>query len=155
MLVEGTLEERDNVAAQYLHLRPRPVFAAIGALLAVVCIFVLIAVQSLIMLGIAAYLAIWFLAVIPWLAKRNYRQYKALSEPVSIEVRVDGLYFKRENGEALVPWSEIVKWRHGKNLLLLYPASNIFHIIPKHFFTTSEEYGVFIQTLKEQIGNAT
>jgi len=107
------------------------------------------------MSAVAAYLVLWLFVFIPWRAKRSYKQYKALSEPVSVEVRDDGLFFKRENGEGLLPWSHIVKWRQNKKLLLLYPTNNVFHLIPHHFFSTPEAFSAFKEVIRGHVGNAT
>jgi len=114
----------------------------------------LLVAPSWVVSAATAYLALWFLVFIPWHAKRNYRQYKALSESVSLEVREGGVFFKWSNGEALIPWSHIVKWRHSKTLLLLYPTSNVFHLVPSHFFATSDAFAEFVQVLKDRVGNA-
>lgn len=154
MRAEGVIRESDYVRSQYLHIRPRPVFAVIGALILTLFAWALIVSPSWVMSGVAAYLVLWLLVFIPWRAKKSYRQYKALSEPVSVEVRDDGLFFKRENGEGLVPWSHIVKWRQGKKLLLLYPTSNIFHLVPSHFFQSHEAFMAFTEIVKGKVGNA-
>jgi YcxB-like protein len=154
MVVEGTIEERDYIASQYLHLRPRPVFAVIGLLLLALFVWALAAAPSIIMFGVLVYLVSAYALYIPWSAKRNYRQYKALSTPVSMEIRTDGLYFKQQNGEGLVPWSHVHKWRHNKKMLLLYPTGNVFHLVPSHFFPSQESFGTFVATVKEHVGNA-
>jgi hypothetical protein len=153
---EGIIAEADYVRSQYLYIRPSPGlgWAVIGVVIAALIIGAIVASLPWIIAGVAAYLALWLLVFIPWHAKKNYRQYKALSEPVSIEVRDDGLFFKRDNGEGLVPWSHIVKWRQNKTLVLLYPASNIFHLIPSHFFPTHEAYEEFVTVVKGRCGNA-
>ena len=155
MQAEGVIQESDYVRSQYLHIRPRPILAVIGVVILALFAWALVASPSWVMTGVAAYLALWFLVIIPWRAKKIYRQYKALSESVSVEVRDDGLFFKRSNGEGLVPWSHIVKWRQSKKLLLLYPANNIFHLVPSHFFPTQEAYAAFGKVVKGRCGNAT
>ena len=153
MFVEGNVKERDYVIAQFLHLRPRPIFTIMGILLLAILIWAIFkGLSSLYLFGAMAYLVLWFFFYIPWRAKETYRQYKALSEPVSMEIRSDGLYFKRQNGEGLVPWSHIVKWRNNKELLLLYPANNVFYMIPDHFFANKEDYMAFIDTVKSHLG---
>jgi hypothetical protein len=72
-----------------------------------------------------------------------------------MEVREDGLYFKRQNGEGLVPWSHILKWRHNKKIILVYPVANVFYMIPSHFFSTSEGYAALVKNIEARIGNAT
>jgi hypothetical protein len=154
MVVEGSIKEGDYVAAQFLHMRPRPLFAALGAIL--LCIFLLVLFFNR---DIAGFVVLFALAAFPlytlWSAKRAFRQYKALSEPQAIEVKESGLYFKRENGEALVPWSHVRKWRHNNKLLLLYPASRLFHLIPSHFFTSHESYLNFLARVEEHLGKPT
>lgn len=151
----GTLSEKDYVAAQFLHLRPRPVFAFIGVFLLAAYALVLFVFPSLLTFGVAVYLVGSFLLYVPWRARRNFRQYAALSESVSVEVHPDGLRFTRKNGEGLLPWSEIRKWRRNQRLLLLYPASNIFHLLPSHFFASSEAYIEFINETEKRVGPAT
>lgn len=154
MRVEGVIQESDYIRSQYLHIRPRPVFAVVGLLILLLFVWSLVSAPSWVMAAVTVYLALWLFVFIPWRAKKNYRQYKALSEPVSIEVRDDGLFFKRENGEGLVPWSHIIKWRQSKTLLLLYPTSNVFHLVPSHFFLTPEAFSAFKEVLRGHVGNA-
>src|SRR5689334_14765036 len=112
-LAEGIITERDYVAAQFLHIRPRRALAIVGVLLVAAFIWTLVVAPSPLMFGIIAYLVVWFGLYIPWRAKRNYRQYKQISERISIEIREDGLFFSAKNGTNLVPWSHIFKWRQG------------------------------------------
>ena len=91
---------------------------------------------------------------IPWRARRTFREYKALSEPFSMEVRDDGLFFERQNGSGLVPWGHLVKWRANSSLVLLYPARNLFYLVPKHCFPDSEQFAQFQARLTERVGRA-
>ncbi|MEQ1518989.1 MAG: YcxB family protein [Usitatibacteraceae bacterium] len=154
MHIKGTILERDYVSAQFLHLRPSRAVAILGALLVLLFAWTFVIAPSPIMFGACTYFVCFFLFYIPWRAKRNYHQYKMLSETVSIDVREDGLFFKRQNGEGLVPWNQIHKWRSNKTLLLLYPASNIFHLVPSHFFAGPEEFAVFVDTVEGRLGKA-
>jgi len=155
MLFAGVINEKDYVAAQFVHARPRPVFAAVGLVLIVAFIWAFAMDPSLVGFGVAVWLVGFFAIYMPWRAKRNYRQYKALSEPVSVEVKQDGLYFKRQTGEGLVPWSHVNKWRLGKALILLYPTNNVFYLIPSHFFPGQEAFLSFVAVLREHLGKAT
>lgn len=154
MRIEGKVRESDYICSQYLHLRPHPLLAVLGLLMLALFVWVLIVSPSWVMAGVTAYIVLWPLVFIPWRAKRTFKQYKALSEPVSVEVRDDGLFFRRNSGEGLVPWSHIVKWRKSNRLILLYPASNIFHLIPSHFFSSSEAYSAFAEKVKDKVGKA-
>jgi hypothetical protein len=155
MLFAGVLSEKDYTAAQFLHVRPRPAFAVTGILLILLFVWAFAVDPSVVGFGIALWFVVFFALYVPWRAKRTFRQYKALSEPVSAEVREEGLYFKRLTGEGLVPWSHINKWRIGKTLVLLYPANNVFYLIPSHFFSGPEAFSSFVTILRERLGNAT
>ncbi len=71
-----------------------------------------------------------------------------------MEVRDDGLFFKRETGEGLVPWSHIIKWRFNHKVILLYPTSNLFYLVPQSFFNNVQDYQSFQMLLKTRLGNA-
>lgn len=152
MAIGGQLTEADAVAAQYLNLRPRLAFTVAGSLLLALCAWAFWHGRSLVLLACVAFLGLHFGFWMPFQARRRFRQHQALSEPMSIGVREDGLFFRRQNGEGLVPWSHIVKWRHNPRLVLLYPASNVFHLVPRHFFPEAQAYADFLATLHARIG---
>ena len=89
-----------------------------------------------------------------YVARRTFREYKALSEPVSFEIREDGLYARRTHGEGLVLWSELLKWKKNQNLVLLYPAKNIFYMIPRRFFDNTEQFESFLTLVGAKLGKA-
>ena len=154
MIVQGQYKEADYVAAQWLHIRPRRIFAVLGVLILCGALWALWVARSWVLLASLGYLVLWAL-YIPFKAKRSFLQHKALSEPVEMQVRNEGLFFKRENGEGLVPWNHIVKWRWNDRLALLYPTSSLFHMVPRHFFATDEMYQSFRNQVQEKVGNAT
>lgn len=104
------------------------------------------------MLAVLAWLGLQFFVYIPWRARKAFDQHKALSAPVNVTIREDGLFFDRERSSGLLLWSEILKWRTSDDLILLYPADHIFHLIPRHFFASDEEFAGFHETLKARIG---
>jgi|JI8StandDraft_1071087.scaffolds.fasta_scaffold168177_2 hypothetical protein len=153
-MIGGTIQETDHVGAMYLHVKPRPIYAILGG-----CILLLFAWASYVSpswwaLFAPAGLICLFGIAIPWRARRTYRQYKALSEHSTIEVRDDGIFFRRQNGEGLVPWAQIIKWRRNRRLVLLYPASTVFYLIPSHFFDSNESFERFARTIEEHVGRA-
>ena len=152
MLIEGVVSERDYVAAQFLHLRPRRIFSIIGVVLVTLFLAVTIAMPSIYSFGVLSYLLGYFFIFIPWWAKKTYRQYKAASEPFSIELREKGLYFVRENAQGLIPWNEILKWKCNKKLLLLYPASSLFCVLPLSIFKSQDDTVAFQDELKKRVG---
>jgi len=154
MPIQGTLSESDYVSAQFLHVKPRPALKITGLLLVAICIAVAIFHPTLWFIVALAYLVGSFLIYMPFKARRTFRQYKALSEHVTIEVRDDGLFFKRTNGEGLVPWSHILKWRANDKMLLLYPASSMFYLITTKFFPSQDSFIEFKTLIETKLGKA-
>lgn len=155
MHIKGTILEQDYVSAQFLHLRPRRSVAILGLLLLLLMLWTFVIAPSALVIGVFVYFVVFLFLYIPWRAKRNYHQYKALSETVSIDIMDEGLFFKRQNGEGLLPWAQILRWRSNRKLLLLYPASNIFHLVPSHFFSGPAEFAEFVATVRARLGKAT
>lgn len=151
--IQGSLKEADFLAAQRLHAKPRPVFAVIGVLLVILALVTLYLSHSW-SLGAALAFLLLFFVYEPFRARRLFRQYKALSEPTTVEPRDDGLYFKRENGEGLVPWSQVIKWRSNDKVLLLYPASGFFYLLPSHFFQNVDAFEEFVRLVEGKLGRA-
>jgi len=154
MAIQGTLCESDYLAAQRLHLKPRPMLAVVGVALVIAALGAAYVGRSWWLILALAYLAGVFFIYMPFKQRRTFKQYKALSEPVTVEIRDDGLFFKRANGEGLVPWSYITKWRTNGKLLLLYPASNVFHLVPASFFPNQGSFIEFVKLIEAKVGKA-
>ncbi|TLY49908.1 MAG: hypothetical protein E6K53_12170 [Gammaproteobacteria bacterium] len=114
MRIQGQLVEDDYAAAQFLHMRPSLPNAIVAAVL-VIGVLAMIAFDhskaSFGALGALIFIAAILFVYTPWRARRTFREYKALSEPVSYEIREDGLHAKRTHGEGLVQWSELLRWK--------------------------------------------
>jgi hypothetical protein len=153
--IQGALTLADYMAAQRLHLKPRPVFAIVGAVL-LLAAFWAMAVAPSWQLGLALVaLAATFFVYMPLKARRTFKQFKVLSESMVIELREGGLFFKGANGEALIPWSHLVRWRRSTTLVLLYPASDFFYVLPSRFFPTQSAFAEFANAIERNLGRAT
>lgn len=91
----------------------------------------------------------------PILARRHYRKYKAIQEPINIKLKEDGIELSNSDGGGLVRWEKIFKWRQNEEYLLIYPMPRMYHIIPKSISKTGFELPALIQALQEKIGNET
>jgi hypothetical protein len=87
----------------------------------------------------------------PWYLKKHYCKYPAMQKPMSIFVMEDGVKFKNDAGEGTVAWSEIHKWREGKEMVLIYPAPKIYYMVPKRV----SEIGDLCENLQSRVGKAT
>lgn len=154
MVIKGALTEKEYVLSQFLYLRPKRIFSIIGAIIFLLFIATIIYTPSIYSLGVLAYLLGYFFIFIPWNARKIFRQYKAVSAPFSLEAQEEGLFFKRINAEALVPWDEILKWKRSETMLLLYPASNLYYVVAHTFFDNQSDFLEFQEELKKRVGKA-
>lgn len=112
MEMKGTLRAEDVLAAQWLHVKPRPFYAIVG-------VFLLMLAAS----------ALWFSFSIPALRANGW----LLAVPIAL----------------LVGCAMWVPYR----VFLLYIADDAFQIIPKRFFQSETDVGLFRELLKAKIGH--
>ena len=79
------------------------------------------------------------LILIPFNAKRQYRQYRALRNEITMLLSEQGINFKSEYGESKLQWCDIHKWKYGKGIYLLYITSNMFHMVPSRALSNESE----------------
>lgn len=139
MEVEYIITEDEYVKANKLFSKPTRrilIFYVITViLLVVVAVFghtfvVKLAAAGGIVGGVLGHLIVRHIYA-PWRTRRQYRSYQAAQELVSVTARTESLFFKSKIGEATIEWSRIVKWRENEDFLLIYQASEVYHIIPK------------------------
>lgn len=88
--------------------------------------------------GFVGYFMALFL-IIPFNAKRQYKQNRSLRSAISIHLSEQELSFKAETGESNFQWSDIHKWKHGRGVYILYITSNMFHIVPSRVLEKENE----------------
>jgi len=98
--------------------------------------------------GFLGYSAVLFL-IIPFNAKRQYKQNRALRSEMSMHLSEQGVGFKAETGESKLQWSDIHKWKYAKDMYLLYITSNMFYMVPSRALTNQT---ALANLLVEQIG---
>lgn len=87
----------------------------------------------------------------PIQSKKQYREYKAAQEPMCITKQYDGIKFESTIGSAKIDWDRIVKWRENEELLLIYQAPQVYHIVPKRIGELADEIS---KSLAEEVGAA-
>ena len=150
MKYSGRISESDYIAAQYLHFKPKKIFTIVGMVLIFLSIIVLIFSFSWILLGSIAYFLGLYYIFLPWKAAKTYRQYQAIQEPITIELKDSGIYSENKNGSSIIEWHTIRKIKRNEKLLLVYPADSIFHIFPNHFFENDKEFYDFAERMKSK-----
>ncbi len=98
--------------------------------------------------GGIGYFSVLFL-LIPFKAKKHYRQHKTLRNEITMLLSEHGINFKSESGESKLHWSDVHKWKHGKDVYLLYITSDMFHMVPSRALTNEKD---FCKLLSKYIG---
>lgn len=91
----------------------------------------------------------------PWLVRRHYRAYEAVHEQQSVELTEGGVRFQSENGEALIPWRHIWKWRENEEFVLIYQNQRLYHLLPRSLAQRGFDFARLEALLKEHVGSAT
>lgn len=90
-------------------------------------------------LFLAAFFPLYRFVLLPRQARRIFDQSKELALPIDYEVTEAGLKISNAMGSSLRPWKNFHKWKEGKDMLLLYLSDLGFLMIPKHFFSDSQQ----------------
>lgn len=101
--------------------------------------------------GLIGYFAVLYL-LIPFKAKRQYMQHRALKNEIHMALSEQGINFKSESGESKLQWSDIHKWKNGEGIYLLYITSNMFHIVPSRALSNENELS---KLLGQNVGTRT
>ena len=155
-----TINEEEYVNANKLFTKPRKkiIYVYIILLFILAALFVLSGTMKykIIIIGAIAGGIIGQLIVrhiyAPWQTRKQYKAYKAAQEPTTINFSETGLEFKTKTGRTTVKWNRIHKWRENSNLLLLYQAPSVYHIIPKHLGEITKEIQA---ALNQHVGKPT
>ena len=165
MELDYALNEKEHRSAQWLVMKPRPVFAVIGVLLIALFIWgVWYSLFSLtnpslywtryVMPGLFIYLVLSFAVYRPYRWNQIYRKQKSLSRDVRLTVVPEGLRFADENGDSLVPWSDYTDWKENNSIFLLFLSPVLFQAIPKRAFQDSSAVDEFRELLKSRTRRA-
>jgi hypothetical protein len=154
------ISEEDYVRAMKLFSKITPKIAAILILMVLVLVVVIVlgsgavkggAIGGLIG-GVVVAVVIRYV-VNPIIARRHYRNYKAIQEPITIDLKEEGVELSTSDGGGLVRWEKMLKWRQSEEYLLIYPMPRMYHIIPKSIADSGFELQRLIKLLQERIGN--
>jgi ABC-type nickel/cobalt efflux system permease component RcnA len=159
MELRGTLSAKDVLAAQWLHIKPRPTYAVIGIVLVAAAVWALWFSFSFPSLRGNGWLLVGSLAALaafgfwlPYKTVRTYRQRKGMQRQLRMEPTEAGLLAESETGQATVPWSDYLTWKEGNGAFLLYESDDMFHVVPKHFFQSQTDIAAFRDMLAAKVG---
>jgi hypothetical protein len=89
-----------------------------------------------------------------FLARRTYRNYKAIQEATRVELKAEGLAMETRDAQGLLRWEKVLKWRHNDQFLLIYQAPRLFHTLPKSIAAQGFDMDGLIQALETHVGPA-
>ncbi len=161
--INGKLKPQDFVSAQYLHIRPRLGFKILGAVILLAIVWAIwysffgtslknAGWKDFLFLASLVYLLFYFYFLIPWQARRRFRQQKSLHREVKMRFAESGVNAVNETGRVTIPWSDYLRWKENDHIVLLYVSDTNFHMIPKSFFQDVTETRRFLDLLEVKIG---
>jgi YcxB-like protein len=105
--------------------------------------------------GLVGGLAVTLIAryiVSPRLARRHYRNYKAIQEEFSLELLEDGIRYVSPNAEGKTIWSQVHKWRQNDKYVLIYLMPRLFQIVPKSIAAQGFDCQALTNRLLQHVG---
>ena len=166
MNLQIQLTPEDYIQANYLNMRPRPVFKWAGYVILLLAVLVL-GISSFqvlshggnvlvpaVLAGSLAYLAFLFGFVYPARIRKLFRQQKTLQSPYRMEVTHEWMLTQHETGESKLTWDYFRKWREGGNIFTVYQSDVLMHLFPKRCFASLQELAQFRELLREKLGPA-
>lgn len=144
-----TLTEEEAVeAARFTatkRLLSRPLLPMIVVLLVIFAILAMIegkfaftAAALLAVLLAPLVIAATVLYVIPWQAKRHYKQAVALHEEIACWWGKNGIELSSTRGSSKFAWKDFHRWGDSHSLLLLYQSEMFYSVVPKRVLESGE-----------------
>lgn len=165
MELQFQLTPEDYVHAQFLNMRPRPVFKYLGiAILTLVFLSFVGDMKRLIIHQDAYYLRGVLMTLCMPLslfalycgtardARRVFNQQKDLHEPFKAVLTEEGFHYSSETGNLFLKWVDFHKYRIGKKMILVYQSDALMRMFPKRWFSDAE-FEEFKKYLSAALGN--
>ena len=164
MKVTYRITEDDYASMNRFHVwrgyiaRPSVVtLVAIGIIVALIGIglWARPAIAPAVALGVAVFAILRvgrLLVQTPYQARRHYRQYKGIQEPITAELTDAAIKFSVPDGEANLPWSKILQWRQNDQFILIYPMPILYYVVPKSVVREGFDIALLIRRLAEHVG---
>jgi hypothetical protein len=83
--------------------------------------------------------------------RKLYRQHKDLHRPSKMLLTETEWKSEHSSGSGTIRWGDLVKWREGNSVFLLYPNDVLFYVLPKRLFPSPAQIDEFRQFLKGAI----
>jgi len=85
---------------------------------------------------------------------RAYKRNKSLQQPLRMTWSDAGIVFENEHRWEKLNWADVLKWKEGEGLFLLYRATDqYYYIIPQRAFSDVETLVSFRSALQAHVGS--
>jgi YcxB-like protein len=163
--ITGTFTIEDIKSAAWVHIRPRQSFAIMGLLLVASALSVLglaffsgLATKSSwtfwVLVVALLYIVLFLCFGIPFNARRMYKQRKDLQRECTFSVSEEGLHFSTEGMAGTKPWTDYLRWKEGKDVILIYMSDDLYQMMPKRFFASDADMQAFREYLSQRVKSA-
>jgi len=163
MKIKGQFQWTDYLNAQLLHMQPSGFVRVVrlGVYAFVALIFATILFMRLIgqldinieyllpVLILFCLFPLYRYVLLPNRVKKLFVQQKELSLPIEFEFTETGMSSSNELGNSTRPWTNFVKWKENKELILLYHSDVLFSMIPVRFFTDPQQVEIIKSFLEK------
>lgn len=165
--LQGKLKPEDYIQAQYLHMQPSPWLMYLGIAFLSFCLVIVVSltpvsvplttILSTVFFNALAPLVVFYvfmlLFVIPWNARRIFAQQKTLQVEYQTVISPEMMESTSEYGTMRMRLSDFNKYKVGKDLILLYHSQLVFHMFPRRFFASEEDFNTFLSYLEANLGS--
>ncbi|GEM_PF-1009575 len=94
----------------------------------------------------------YFALFLKFKCKKIYRQQRNLQLPYEFSWDSSGIEMKNEMGKGRIEWSDFVKFKESKKVILLYQSDALFNIVPKTAFENEQQLSEFSSHLQKVHG---
>jgi YcxB-like protein len=163
--LQGTLKPEDYIKAHYLNMQPNPWLIYFGIAFLSFCLVICVALTPvsvpLTTTLFMVFTPIFFLVIsyvftlllVMWNVRRIFAQQKTLQVEYQTVISPEMIESTSENGTMRMRLSDFYKYKVGKDLILLYQSQAIFHIFPRRFFASDEDFNTFLSYLEANLGS--
>jgi YcxB-like protein len=160
----GKLQSADIIKAMYLHMRPRPWLKYLG--IALLSLYIVFLTTGSLLVGFGKFFslfgppllfvlfAVFFVFIsIHRNARLTFSQQKTIQDEHETMISPEMIESTSETGTMRLRLSDFYKYKVGKDLILLYQSHLLFHIFPRHFFTSEEDFKTVLSYLQATLGS--
>jgi hypothetical protein len=65
-----------------------------------------------------------------------------------------GLHFSTEGMAGTKPWTDYLRWKEGKDVILIYMSDDLYQMMPKRFFASDADLQAFREYLSQRVKSA-